>query len=412
MRNTITSYAWLLVVGWLFAPTHVTADRDSYRLDIEADFRGPPEAGCAPVSVTVRQDRWLLRELDWAPTDTMSDLRADGLIERVDGRWRWELPADGGTLHYCLTIDDRNGERFVARWTEDWVLMRGDDLFPAVRSRTLKGAESETTLAFRLPQGWSSATRYVSDGDDRYRIEDADRRLDRPTGWMTLGRIGVRRDRLAGIRVAVAGPVNQGVRRLDLLTMMGFVLPEFTGWFENTPERLLVVAARDRMWRGALSGPGSLYLHADRPLVSENGTSPLLHELVHVFMQRDAVADEDWIDEGLAEYLGLVVLYESGGITRDRFEQALEWQAEWASESDALGGGASTGPQTARAVGVFAALHDELGDDGFREFVRAIAAPGDRLDRALLRQQAEAIHGQPVVALPSQAEPNEYFDKN
>ena len=43
--------------------------------------------------------------------------------------------------------------------------------------------------------------------------------------------------------------------------------------------RLLIVSAGDPMWRGGLSGPSSMFLHSDRPLISENRTSTLLHEL-------------------------------------------------------------------------------------------------------------------------------------
>jgi hypothetical protein len=56
------------------------------------------------------------------------------------------------------------------------------------------------------------------------------------------------------------------------------------------------------MWRGGLPGPASLYLHADRPLISGNSTSTLLHELVHVAQSYRAAKDEDWIVEGIAEY--------------------------------------------------------------------------------------------------------------
>ena len=50
-----------------------------------------------------------------------------------------------------------------------------------------------------------------------------------------------------------------------------------------------------------MSGPGSLYVHADRPMISENGTSTMLHELVHVAMGVSGSAHDDWLVEGLAE---------------------------------------------------------------------------------------------------------------
>jgi hypothetical protein len=67
------------------------------------------------------------------------------------------------------------------------------------------------------------------------------------------------------------------------------------------PERLIVVGAGDPMWRGGLSAPNSVYLHADLPLISADGTSPLLHEVVHVMLRARSGAGGDWIVEGLAE---------------------------------------------------------------------------------------------------------------
>lgn len=397
---SMTSVSALAVM--LVLTAQVSADDLVYRLSIVADFREASPGECVPVSARVEQESWLLRELSWRDTGTMGSIEADGELVEEDGRWTWRVPDEGGELSYCLEIDDTVGERHVARHAEDWVVMRGDDLFPAVRSVTWKGARSDTRLRFRLPGGWGSAARYApGTKDDTFMVDDPDRRLDRPTGWLALGRLGVRRDDIAGTHVAVAGPVNQGVRRMDLLALMAYALPEFTSWFDTVPERLLVVSARDGMWRGALSGPGSLYLHADRPLVSENATSPLLHELVHVVMQRQAVAGQDWIDEGLAEYLGLLMLRESGGITQDRFKAALAWQRRWAAEADELGGRHSRGPETARAVGVFAALHEELGKKAFRAFVREVSAPGPELTLDRLREIAERVHDGPVESLPA-----------
>ena len=50
----------------------------------------------------------------------------------------------------------------------------------------------------------------------------AERRFDQPTGWIVTGALGVRRERIAGVRVAVAGPVDHNVRRLDTLAMLNW----------------------------------------------------------------------------------------------------------------------------------------------------------------------------------------------
>ena len=57
-----------------------------------------------------------------------------------------------------------------------------------------------------------------------------------------------------------------------LLAFLRWNLPALVDIFPDFPERVLVVSAGDPMWRGGLSGPGSLYIHAERPLISGNGT--------------------------------------------------------------------------------------------------------------------------------------------
>src|SRR5690606_21947056 len=133
-----------------------------------------------------------------------------------------------------------------------------------------------------------------------------------PTGWIVLGHLGVRYDTISGIRTKVAGPVNQGVRRMDMLALLRWTLPELLRILPDFPHRLTIVSAGDPMWRGALSAPQSLYLHAERPLISENGTSTLLHEVVHVGLGVGAGHGADWVVEGLAEYYSLEMLRRSG----------------------------------------------------------------------------------------------------
>ncbi|MEZ4290169.1 MAG: hypothetical protein R3E53_06345 [Myxococcota bacterium] len=40
--------------------------------------------------------------------------------------------------------------------------------------------------------------------------------------------------------------------------------------FGELPDRLQLVVAGDPMWRGGLSGPNSLYLHAGLPLIASS----------------------------------------------------------------------------------------------------------------------------------------------
>src|SRR5690606_26023869 len=110
----------------------------------------------------------------------------------------------------------------------------------------------------------------------------------------------------------------EGMRRMDVLTLLTFTWPELRAVFPRDPDKLLIVGAGDPMWRGGLSAGNSLYMHADRPLVSENGTSSLLHELVHVVGRIYGKERSDWISEGLAEYYAIELLRRAGGLSDDR----------------------------------------------------------------------------------------------
>ncbi|RBP51767.1 hypothetical protein [Arenicella xantha] len=375
-----------------------------YRFDITVDFRTMTQAdgadNCLPVTVEVSQSAHLLKQLSWPIDKHYSQFKADGVLEQTNGKWHWEVPELGGKLVYCVQLNHSRGERYDSRVTTDWALFRADDLVPAANSRVRRDSRSRTQLQFLLPPSWSSVTRYPEISEHHYAIDNPDRLFDRPTGWVQLGKLGVRRNRIADTNVAVSAPVGQEVRRLEILTMLGFTVPTVREWFPDFPDRLLVVSATDNMWRGALSGPGSLFLHGDRPLVSENGTSTLLHELVHVAMQREATRDADWIDEGLAEYLALVLLNQSGGITDHRFKTALEEQQRWGDTVKKLASKNSKGAATAKAVTVFANLHNELGDGKFRELISVLAERGPSISAALLRQLAEKVANRPIQSIP------------
>lgn len=386
------------------SPVAIAQSELRYDFDIHADFRQVNKQvgdnDCTPVTVKVKQSRHLLRRLSWDSQDTMLDLKADGKLEKIQDRWRWQVPTNGGELRYCVRLNHQRGRSYDARVTSDWALFRADDLFPAASSLGLRDSFSRTSLRFSLPSGWTSITPYPESTDHRYIINNPDRRFDRPTGWVQLGDLGIRRDRLAGTQVAVSAPVDQGIERLEVLTMLAFTMPTLRDWFPAFTDRLLIVSANDDMWRGALSGPNSLYLHGDRPLISENGTSTLLHELVHVAMQRHAANNADWIDEGLAEYLSLIILHEAGGLTDRRLRAALARQKRWGNSASKLGTRNSSGAATAKAVTVFADLHKEIGDDNFRDLVMELANDGPAITPKLLRGLAEKAYRKKVKSLP------------
>lgn len=283
------------------------------------------------------------------------DFRGDGRLHVTAGRVRWEPPARGGKLQYTFRIDSlRTASAYDARCAEDWALFRGDDLFPAARVRAHASARARATLRLRVPEGWKIAVPYERLPDGSFRVEHGGRRFDRPTGWFALGRIGVLRERIAGAHVAVAGPIGQGLRRQEILALLRWTLPRLRSVLGRLPDRILAVGAGDPMWRGGLSGPDSLFVHADRPLITPDLTSPILHELFHAVTRARAGADGDWVVEGLAEYYGLELLVRSRSVSKRRHERALDAIARRGSRAQ-LAGRSSGGAATARAVTV---MHD------------------------------------------------------
>lgn len=321
-----------------------------------------PDPATASVQVTARlnQPQSLLRELRMRIDPRISDMVGDGVVE-VDGEQAtWIPPETGGTLSWRVDVRHRrNGSGYDAWLEDDWGIFRAEDVIPRAATRALIGAESKTVLRFRLPRGWSAVTQYAG-GDDGFLISQPGRRFDQPSGWILVGRIGVRRETIGDLRIAVAGPLGQSVRRMDILAMLRWTIPELERLLPKLPDRLTVISAGDPMWRGGLSAPESIFLHVERPLISENATSTLLHEVMHMALGIRSRRNYDWIVEGLAEYYSLELLRRSGTISERRYELALEDQANWASDASALCQSVSSGAGTALAVTVLASLDTEI----------------------------------------------------
>ncbi len=339
--------------------------------------------------------RWIELEIDPA---RHVDFRGDGKLTLSGSRVRWEPPAAGGALRYTFRIDAlRTTSAYAARCAEDWALFRGDDLYPAARVRAHASARARSTLRLRVPDGWKIAVPYERLADGSYRVDHRDRRFDRPTGWFALGRIGVLRERIAGSRVAVAGPTGQRLRRQDLLALLRWTLPRLKGILGELPDRILVVGAGDPMWRGGLSGPNSVFIHADRPLITPDLTSPVLHELFHAVTRARAGADGDWIVEGLAEYYGLELLARSRTVSKRRHERALD-RLERRGRGAQLASQASSGEATAHAVAVLrdldAYIRRETDDrTNLDRVVAVLARQRDPVTTEGFRALAERITG-------------------
>ena len=387
--------AWLLLAGSAFASTSVPVD---YRVE----FR--PDDGVAAVSITLPPDDGDGRviELDFAMDPRRySAIRGDGSLEVDGGRTVWQPPREGGSLHFEYRIDkQRRSGGYDARITESWVIVRGDHLVPAARARFTPGTRTHARLRFELPEGWSAVeTPYVRDPDEEViEIENPERRFVRPVGWMIAGDLGIRREWLEGMEMAVAAPRNEAMRRNDILSFTHVLAAELKATFGELPPKLLVVGAGDPMWRGGLSGPNSMYLHAERPMVNENGSSTVVHELVHVITRIAGRGNDRWIGEGIAEYYSVELMRRAGLITERRAKLAFEFKERRGREVETLSAPRSTGPRTDLAVTLFAELDGEIrelsdGELGLDDLVRRLM-PIRRIDRHQLAEEFEQLTGQ------------------
>ena len=212
--------------------------------------------------------------------------------------------------------------------------------------------------------------------------------------------------------------MDNGVRRLDILALLNWTLPELARIVPDLPPHITIVSANEPMWRGGLSAPASLYIHAERPLLSENGTSTLLHEIMHIALDFETDNAHDWIVEGLAEYYSLELLRRSGTLSRPRYDRARKAQEKWARASETLCGGPSSGATTARGVMVFIDLDREIrrktsGTKNLDDLIRSIVAEHgkldvdvlDRLTRGIIGENPDALHIDKLPGCRKMAQP-------
>jgi len=390
--------------GTQVADPHTPTDPLSYRISYIVEPH--PAEGAVDVTLRLSQSRSLLRELTMRPDDRISKIEADGNLVSDDTGIHWNPPQSGGTMSWRVAVANRrNGDGYDAWLGVDFGLFRAEDVIPRASSRTLKGATSETWLSFQLPPKWSVVTQYFSEGG-QIKVDAPERRFDQPSGWFVLGSLGVRREHIAGMRVAVAGPVGHAVRRLDTIALLNWTLPELARLLPELPPRLTIVSAGEPMWRGGLSAPQSLYLHAERPLISENATSTLLHEVLHMSLGLTSRDGYDWIVEGFAEYYSLQLLHRSGTISDSRFAAAQADIADWAKTASNLCGPTSTGATTALAVTVLDALNKEIleksaGESSLDDVARELWRLDEKADLALLIAAARKLIGHKPDALHS-----------
>ena len=380
-------------------------ERPEYGVSYTAWIKaGDPEA-----TVRVRLSRhpewvhWMSFKVD---PKRYSDFKGTGEIEVTEDSVLWHPPQEDAYIQFRVNLESkRESGRFDGMVTKTWALFRADDLIPPVRIDMEDGTQSKAKLQLNLPEGWSLATPFPRYTSGRLRIDNPDRLFDRPTGWIVAGDIGTRREKIGDTRVTVAAPTGQNMRRMDMIAFLHWTLPTLQSLFPQFPDRLLIVGADDPMWRGALSAPDSLYVHSDRPLLSENATSTVLHEIVHVAMGAQSVPGSDWIVEGLAEYYSVETLHRSGTISDARYAKAHADLAAWGETSGPLNAPRSSGATTARAVGVLRAIDAEIrqasgGQRSLDDVARQLTNEGKPITNERFVVLATAAAGAPLRSMP------------
>ncbi len=378
------------------------------KVDLDYHVKLLPQSDQAEVRVSLSQGS-AVRSLnfDLGHNGDYSDFKADGQWRITDHRGLWQPSADKASLTYRVRLTHaRKPGVYETRMTPSWALLRGEDLVPAARLDQQDGIELVSRLVFELPAGWKSVeTAWPRIGKHNFRIDNVSRLLDRPTGWMLAGNLGSRRVRLGETEVTVASPKGQAMRRMDVLTLLTFVWPQVEAAFPRHPAKLLVVGASDPMRRGAFSARDSIYLNSRTPLVSENGSSPLIREVVQAIGRFNDHDASDWIREGLGEYYAIELLRRAGGITDERYQAIQARLTLEGKDVTSLRGEHVSGATVSRAVVVLQELDREIRvkthnkrslDDLAQAVMRA-----DSISTAEFVPLAESIIGESSVVLDS-----------
>ncbi|PQZ92018.1 MULTISPECIES: hypothetical protein [Pseudomonas] len=333
------------------------------KVDLDYHVKLLPQSDQAEVRLSLSQGS-AVRSLnfDLGRDGDYSDFKADGQWRITDHRGLWQPSADKASLTYRVRLTHaRKPGTYDARMTPSWALFRGEDLVPPARLDQQDGVELVSRLVFELPAGWKSVeTAWPRIGKHKFRIDNVSRLFDRPTGWMLAGTLGSRRVRLGDTDVTVASPKGQAMRRMDVLTLLTFIWPQVEAAFPRHPAKLLVVGASDPMRRGAFSARDSIYLNSRTPLVSENGSSPLIRELVQAIGRFNDHESSDWIGEGLTEYYAIELVRRAGGITDERYQAIQARLTKEGKGVTSLRGEQVSGAEVARAVVVLQELDREI----------------------------------------------------
>ncbi|MFV8782560.1 hypothetical protein ACNKU7_09085 [Microbulbifer sp. SA54] len=395
--------AALLLIGTALAISSASAAERQY-YDILYKTQLDPESGLADVEISLSGAQLPTQLTLHLDPDRHKNLDGDSLtIEGENAVWTPKGKQD--SIHYQFVIDAKKSSgSYDSRIINKWAILRSDKLIPPISARAPQELQSRATLEVVTPKKWNTLAPYVKDEQGIFQLKDPGRRFIRPKGWLISGRIGSRQDIIDGTDTVIAAPLGKNIRRQDTLAFLSWTLPELKKVFPQFPEKLLIVMAGDPMWRGGLSGTRSLFIHSDRPLISGNRTSSLLHELVHVGTGIRGDHESDWIVEGIAEYYSLQTLRRTKGISERRYQQTLEALKTWGEESPNLLVKRSSGPITARAVWVLHCVDTAIqeasdGKQSLDNVVTSLAADRGKVTLKKFRTLVNKAAGEEITLL-------------
>jgi len=345
-----------------------------------------------------------------APKDRFSHFSASGKLA-VDGdEVTWKPNGPYGHIEYRVQLDHLRGtqQRYDSYAGSDWIVARSRDLFPRTAFNfgdppPEAQPRSRTRLIFHLPAGWKSAAPHPAIADGEYALRDSGKALDRPRGWLALGKIDMLRQEIDGVMVQIARAPGSKFRADEALAWIADAIPRLHKILGTVPEEVLIVSAGDPMWHGGLSAYRSFFMHGDRPLRTPDKTSPVLHELFHVMQPFRPARDGDWIAEGLAEYYSLELQRRAGVLPPGAFQKGLEffarfglWNVDLTRQHDNAGTNNS-------APLVMYALDQRIqretaGRKRLDDVVAALAAKTKVIDTKRFRQAVKEISGKPFAA--------------
>lgn len=375
----------------LLAATY-TSFASAVDFSLRYQFAFVPEHQAVDVRIEIPSHVWLKRAEFNLDGYEISQMEHNGTLQRSEHKLRWHPPKESAFLKYRVKVNhERAPGTYDAYVGPRWALLRGEDLIPPVRIVKAKGADVSVTMQFKLPKNWSSVnTGWQRQGEHGFEIVNPRHTFARPAGWIVAGDLGTRHEQLPGTQISVSAPREHNFRQMEMLAFVTLIWPHLAGAIDIQTPKILITGAAKPMWRGGLSGPNSLYIHSGRPLVSENGTSTIIHELFHVVGDIDAEQESDWIVEGLAEFYSVEILYRAGGFTKERRQQIFEGLREWSHDVKTLRAKHSKGTMTARAAVLFDDLNKQIMADSNNAYCL------DHLVR--LVQNRESLTGQDLAA--------------